>query len=89
MCSGNRKAYEESVLALEKQYSMAQLKELVPAETDPNCKLDFDVAVGEPVGRFCGSRRKQKWTSPSWVRNPGRVSQAMFRTQQRTGWFAK
>ena len=42
-------AYGESVLALEKQNSMAQLKELVPAETDLHCKLDFEVLVGEPV----------------------------------------
>jgi nucleotide-binding universal stress UspA family protein len=42
-------AYGESVLALEKQNSMAQLKELVPAETDLHCKLDFEVPVGEPV----------------------------------------
>jgi nucleotide-binding universal stress UspA family protein len=42
-------AYGESVLALEKQNSMAQLKELVPAETELHCKVDFEVAVGEPV----------------------------------------
>ncbi|MGC1482802.1 MAG: universal stress protein [Candidatus Acidiferrum sp.] len=42
-------AYGESVLALEKQNSMAQLKELVPAESDLHCKLDFEVPVGEPV----------------------------------------
>ncbi len=42
-------AYGKSVLALEKQNSMAQLKELVPAETDLHCKLDFEVPVGEPV----------------------------------------
>ncbi len=42
-------AYGESVLALEKQNSMAQLKELVPPETDLHCKLDFEVPVGEPV----------------------------------------
>lgn len=42
-------AYGESVLALEKQNSMAQLEELVPAENDLHCKLDFEVPVGEPV----------------------------------------
>jgi nucleotide-binding universal stress UspA family protein len=42
-------AYGESVLALERQNSLAQLKELVPAETDLHCKLDFEVPVGDPV----------------------------------------
>lgn len=42
-------AYGESVLALEKENSMAKLKELVPAETDLHCKLDFEVPVGKPV----------------------------------------
>jgi len=42
-------AYGESVLALEKQNSMSRLKELVPAETDLHCKLDFEVPVGELV----------------------------------------
>jgi nucleotide-binding universal stress UspA family protein len=42
-------AYGESVLALEKRNSMAQLKELVPADTDLHCKLDFEVPVGVPV----------------------------------------
>lgn len=42
-------AYGESVLALEKQNSMAQLRELVPTQTELRCKLDFEVPVGEPV----------------------------------------
>ena len=42
-------AYGESVLTLEKQNSMAQLRELVPAQTELHCKLDFEVPVGEPV----------------------------------------
>ncbi len=42
-------AYGESVLALEKQNSMAQLRELVPTQTELHCKLHFEVPVGEPV----------------------------------------
>ena len=42
-------AYGEDVLALEKEHSMAQLRELAPGGTDLHCKLDFEVAVGEPV----------------------------------------
>ena len=42
-------AYGESVLALEKQNSMAQLRKLVPTQTELHCKLDFEVPVGEPV----------------------------------------
>jgi nucleotide-binding universal stress UspA family protein len=45
-------AYGESVLALEKQNSMAQLRELVPTQTELRCKLDFEVAIGEPVGEI-------------------------------------
>lgn len=43
------KDYGESVLAQQKQNSMAQLRELVPAETELHCKLEFEVPVGEPV----------------------------------------
>jgi nucleotide-binding universal stress UspA family protein len=42
-------AYGESVLALEKEHSMAELRELVPAGSELHCKVDFEVAVGEPV----------------------------------------
>jgi nucleotide-binding universal stress UspA family protein len=42
-------AHGESVLALEKQNSMAQLRELLPTETELHCKLDFEVPLGEPV----------------------------------------
>jgi nucleotide-binding universal stress UspA family protein len=42
-------AYGQDVLAREKENSMAQLRELVPGGTELHCKLDFEVAVGEPV----------------------------------------
>jgi nucleotide-binding universal stress UspA family protein len=42
-------AYGESVMALEKQNSMTQMRELVPAETELRSKLDFEVSVGDPV----------------------------------------
>lgn len=42
-------AYGEPVRALEKQNSMARLRELVPAQTELHCELDFEVPVGEPV----------------------------------------
>jgi len=42
-------AYGEDVLAVKKETSIAQLRELVPSETDLHCKLDFEVTVGEPV----------------------------------------
>ena len=45
----HQEAYGESVLALERQNSMAQLRELVPNQTELHCKVDFEVPVGEPV----------------------------------------
>jgi nucleotide-binding universal stress UspA family protein len=42
-------AYGEDVLALEKEHHMAQLRELAPGGTELHCKLDYEVAVGEPV----------------------------------------
>jgi nucleotide-binding universal stress UspA family protein len=42
-------AYGEDILALEKETSRAQLRELVPGETKMHCKVDFEVADGEPV----------------------------------------
>jgi nucleotide-binding universal stress UspA family protein len=42
-------AYGEDILALEKEASRAQLRGLVPRETKMHCKVDFEVAVGEPV----------------------------------------
>jgi nucleotide-binding universal stress UspA family protein len=42
-------AYGEDVLALEKEHGIAHLRELVPDATELHCKLDFEVAVGEPV----------------------------------------
>jgi nucleotide-binding universal stress UspA family protein len=42
-------AYGTDVLALEKKNSEARLRELVPGGTERQCKLDFEVAVGEPV----------------------------------------
>jgi nucleotide-binding universal stress UspA family protein len=42
-------AYGEDVLAMKKEISMAKLRELVATGTDLHCKLDFEVAVGEPV----------------------------------------
>jgi nucleotide-binding universal stress UspA family protein len=42
-------AYGKDVLAVEKENDMAQLRELVATETEMHCKLDFEVAVGEPV----------------------------------------
>lgn len=53
-------AYGESVLALEKQSSMAQLRELVPAETELHCKLDFQVPVGEPVEQILRIAKEAK-----------------------------
>jgi len=42
-------AYGEDVLAQQKERYKVQLKELVPDATDLHCKIDFEVAVGEPV----------------------------------------
>jgi len=42
-------AHGEDVSALEKENIVAQLRELVPRGTEPHCKLDFEVPVGEPV----------------------------------------
>jgi nucleotide-binding universal stress UspA family protein len=53
-------AYGESVLALEKQNSMAQLRELAPAETELRCKLDFEVSVGEPVDQILRIAKEAK-----------------------------
>ena len=42
-------AYGKDVLAVEKENDMAQLRELVATGAELHCKLDFEVAVGEPV----------------------------------------
>ena len=42
-------AYGKDVLAVKRENSMAQLEELVATGTDLHYKLDFEVAVGEPV----------------------------------------
>jgi nucleotide-binding universal stress UspA family protein len=42
-------AYGEDILALEKDASIAKLRELVPAGTELHCKVDFEVTTGEPV----------------------------------------
>jgi nucleotide-binding universal stress UspA family protein len=42
-------AYSGDVLVLEKERYKARLRELVPRAPELHCKLDFDVAVGEPV----------------------------------------
>ena len=42
----------EDTLALEKENIVAQLRELVPGGTGLRCKLDFQVAVGEPVAEI-------------------------------------
>ncbi len=45
----HQEAYGEDVLAMEKEKIVAQLRELVPGATELHCKIDFQVAVGEPV----------------------------------------
>jgi nucleotide-binding universal stress UspA family protein len=45
----HREAHGEEAFALEKANIVAQLRELVPRGTELHCKVDFDVAVGEPV----------------------------------------
>jgi nucleotide-binding universal stress UspA family protein len=42
-------AYGEDILAIEKESCRNQLRELVPSATELHCKVDFEVAVGEPV----------------------------------------
>lgn len=42
-------AYGENVLAMEKESCRNRLRELVPGGTELHCKVDFEVAVGEPV----------------------------------------
>jgi nucleotide-binding universal stress UspA family protein len=42
-------AYGKDVLAAQRETSRAELRELVATEADLHCKLDFEVAVGEPV----------------------------------------
>ena len=42
-------AYGKDILAERRETSMVQLRELVASETDLHYKLDFEVAVGEPV----------------------------------------
>jgi nucleotide-binding universal stress UspA family protein len=41
--------YGKDVLATENENIVAQLRELVPGGTGLHCKVDFEVAVGEPV----------------------------------------
>jgi len=41
--------YGKDVLAMENENIAAQLRELVPGGTELHCKVDFEVAVGEPV----------------------------------------
>jgi nucleotide-binding universal stress UspA family protein len=53
-------AYGESVLELEKQNSMAQLRELVPTQGELHCKLDFEVPVGEPVEQILRVAKEMK-----------------------------
>jgi nucleotide-binding universal stress UspA family protein len=40
------------LLTVEKENGVAQLRELVPAGAELHCKLDFEVAVGEPVAEI-------------------------------------
>jgi nucleotide-binding universal stress UspA family protein len=42
-------AYGKDILAVKKENGIGQLRELVVTETEMHCKLDFEVAVGEPV----------------------------------------
>jgi nucleotide-binding universal stress UspA family protein len=42
-------AYGKDILAEKRETSMVQLRELVASETELHYKLDFEVAVGEPV----------------------------------------
>lgn len=42
-------AYGEDVLAMEKETCRNQLRELLPTRSELHCKVDFEVAVGEPV----------------------------------------
>lgn len=42
-------AYGENILVLEKESSRTKLRELVPGGVELHCKVDFEVAVGEPV----------------------------------------
>jgi nucleotide-binding universal stress UspA family protein len=42
-------AYGEDVLAIEKESNRNLLRELVPGGTELHCKVDFEVAVDEPV----------------------------------------
>jgi nucleotide-binding universal stress UspA family protein len=53
-------AYGESVLAVEKQHSMAKLKVLVTTKADLHCRLDFEVAVGEPVEQILRIAQEMK-----------------------------
>jgi nucleotide-binding universal stress UspA family protein len=54
------KAYGQDVLAVKKENSMAQLRELVATEADLHCKLDFEVAVGEPVEQILRIAKETK-----------------------------
>jgi nucleotide-binding universal stress UspA family protein len=42
-------AYGKDVLAMKRETSRTELRELVATEADLHCKLDFEVTVGEPV----------------------------------------
>jgi nucleotide-binding universal stress UspA family protein len=53
-------AYGKSVLALEKENSMAELREMVPVGSELHCKVDFEVAVGEPVEQILRIAKETK-----------------------------
>jgi nucleotide-binding universal stress UspA family protein len=45
-------AYGDDILAIEKESCRNQLRELVPRGTELHCKVDFEVAEGDPVERI-------------------------------------
>jgi len=45
-------AYGDTVLAIELEGCRNQLHDLVPKDTELHCKVDFEVAKGEPVGEI-------------------------------------
>jgi hypothetical protein len=53
-------AYGEDVLAAKTENSIAQLRELVATGGYLHCKLDFEVADGEPFEQFCESLKKRE-----------------------------
>jgi len=53
-------AYGEDILAIEKEGCRNQLRELAPRQIELHCKVDFEVAAGEPVEQILRIAKETK-----------------------------